>query len=149
MDPALTTDFREFLRSLNEHRVDYLVVGGYAVGYHGYPRVTGDIDVWVRPTPDNAARIVDALVAFGFGTADALSPSLFTRADSLVRMGLPPNRVEILTTISGVSFDACWATRVDDMWDGVPVHILSLADLKANKRASGRAKDQADLDELP
>ena len=148
MDPALTTDFREFLRSLNEHRVDYLVVGGYAVSYHGYPRVTGDIDVWVRPTPENADRVVRALVAFGFGV-QALTPELFVAPDSLVRMGLPPNRIEVMTTISGVTFEACWVGRVEDVWDGVPVHILSLADLKANKRASGRLKDQADLDELP
>lgn len=148
MAPALTPDFSAFLRLIAEHRVDYLLVGGYAVGHHGYPRVTGDIDVWVRPTPENAARVVAALVAFGFG-AEALSPDLFTAPDSLVRMGLPPNRVEVLTSVSGVTFEACWANRVEAVWDGVPVCVLGLADLKVNKRASGRAKDLADLDELP
>ncbi len=118
------------------------------MSHHGFPRATGDINVWVRPTSENAGRVVHALVAFGFGV-QALTPELFVAPDSLVRMGLPPNRIEVMTTISGVSFDACWAARVDDVWDGVPVHILSLPDLKANKRASGRAKDQADLDELP
>ncbi len=148
MAPALTPDFSAFLRLLAEHRVDYLLVGGYAVGYHGYPRVTGDIDVWVRPTPENADRVVATLVAFGFGVA-ALSPDLFTAPDSLVRMGLPPNRIEVLTSISGVTFDTCWPNRVEDVWDSVPVCVLGLDDLKTNKRASGRAKDLADLDELP
>ena len=145
---ALTSDFSAFLKSLASSRVEYLVVGGYAVAHHGYPRVTGDIDVWIRTTPDNATRVVEALTAFGFGVEE-LTPELFLAPGSLVRMGLPPNRIEILTAISGVTFDACWERRVTDTWDGVPVSILSLDDLKANKRASGRAKDQADLDELP
>lgn len=148
MERTLPEDFSAFLRLLGENRVEYLLVGGYAVGHHGYPRVTGDIDVWVRPTPENAARVVEALVAFGFGV-DVLRAELFTGSDSIVRMGVPPNRIEILTSLSGVTFGPCWEGRVNDTLDGVPVHILSLSDLKTNKRASGRAKDQADLDELP
>ena len=148
METRLTADFSSFLKSLADHGVEYLVVGGYAVAHHGYPRPTGDIDVWVRRSPGNAARIVAALRAFGFDVP-GLTSDLFLTPDTIVRMGVPPNRIEILTTISGVEFDACWPARVNAPWRGVQVHVLSLADLKANKTASGRAKDQADLDELP
>ena len=106
------------------------------------------MDVWVRSTPDNAERLVEALTAFGFGVP-SLVPEMFTAPDSLVRMGLPPDRIELMTTISGVEFGPCWERRDENVWQGVPVYVLSLADLKTNKRASGRPQDQADLDELP
>jgi len=146
--PLLTDDFKEFLRLLNANRVDYLLVGGYAVGLHGYPRATVDLDVWVRATPDNADRIVRALRSFGFDLP-SLEPQLFLDARSIVRFGTPPFRIEIMTSIDGVAFDACRGRPSVFDVDGVPVPVISLDDLKANKRAAGRNKDLADLDNLP
>ncbi len=144
----LPPDFSAFLRSLNDACAEYLLVGGYAVGFHGYVRATADMDVWVRRSPDNARRVMAAVRALGFDVP-ALTDALFLDPDRLVRMGQPPMRVEVLTSISGVDFDTAWASRVETEWDGVPVFILGLADLRANKRASGRYKDLADLDALP
>ena len=99
----LPPDFSEFLRLLNEYQVEYLLVGGYAVGYYGYPRATGDIDLWIATHPDNAERVVQVLEAFGFGGAGA-SAELFQQPDQVIRMGNPPLRIELLTSISGVDF---------------------------------------------
>lgn len=148
METRLTPDFSAFLKSLSESRVEYLVIGGYAVAYHGYPRPTGDIGVWVRPTEVNAVRIVEALRAFGFDVP-TLEPSLFMRSEVVTRMGVPPNQIEIFSAIPGVTFDACWPERAEEEWDGVPVTVIGLECLKQNKRASGRLKDLADLDYLP
>lgn len=146
--PLLTDDFREFLRLLNAHRVDYLLVGGYAVGLHGYPRATVDMDVWVSPTGSNAERIVAALRAFGFDGPEVSAP-LFVNPRALIRFGVPPFRIEIMTTIDGVEYDGCRARAVEFDVDGLPVPVIALADLKANKLAAGRHKDLADLDHLP
>lgn len=149
MDPrSLSRDFREFLQCLNAHDVDYLVIGGHAVAFHGYPRATADLDVWVAVDRTNANRIVTALREFGFDLPE-LVPSLFQEPDRVVRMGLPPNRIEIQTGIDGVRFEDCVARGVSVTLDGVAVRIIGLDDLKANKRASGRNKDLADLDHLP
>ena len=107
-----------------------------------------DIDVWINPTPVNANRIVAALRDFGFGS-DKLREKLFLQPDKVIRMGLPPMRIEILTSISGVEFDQAFGARVEDELDGVDVRLISLEHLKANKRAAARAKDLADLEELP
>ena len=139
MDITLPPDFKEFLRLLNTHRVNYLLIGGYAVGYHGYPRATNDMDIWIAIHPDNAERMVMVLRAFGFDTPD-LSIDLFLQDHSIVRMGIPPMRIEVLTTISGVQFAACYAERVTAMIDGIDVHLISLPYLKVNKQASGRYK---------
>jgi hypothetical protein len=144
----LPPDFKEFLQLLNIHQVDYLLIGGYAVAYHGYPRATGDMDVWIAVRPENAAKIVAVLKDFGFGV-EQLTPDLFLKPDQVIRMGVPPLRIEILTTISGVAFDECYANRVVESIDNVPVNIISLADLKVNKHASGRLKDLNDLQQLP
>jgi len=144
----LPRDFSEFLRLLNDREVRYLVIGGYAVGYHGYPRATNDLDVWIAIAPDNAARVVEALEDFGFGSAE-LTTDLFLKEDSIIRMGLPPMRIEILTTISGVSFETCYQDRVEGVFGGTEVTLISLDDLKRNKRASGRYKDLDDLEHLP
>ena len=148
MDITLPPDFKEFLRLLNTHTVEYLLIEGYAVGYHGYPRATNDMDIWIAIHPDNADRMVTVLREFGFETPD-LSPELFLQDHSMVRMGLPPMRIEVLTTISGVEFAACYAMRVTAMIDGVKVNLISLPDLKVNKQASGRYKDLDDLEHLP
>jgi hypothetical protein len=144
----LQADFREFLNSLNAHGVEYLLIGAYAVGYHGYPRATVDLDVWVARSPENAARVLSALQAFGFSDP-VLSIDLFLKADQIIRMGTPPFRIEISTTISGVDFDTCYPRRVDARIDGVLVPVIDLASLRRNKKASGRFKDLNDLEHLP
>jgi predicted nucleotidyltransferase len=144
----LPQDFKEFLRLLNAHGVRYLIIGGYAVAYHGYPRATADMDVWTEIDPANAERIVAALKAFGFDLPE-LSPQLFLTPEKIIRMGAPPMRIEIVTSISGVSFENCYASRVMDELDGVPVNLIGLAELKKNKIASARHKDLDDLENLP
>lgn len=148
MEIALPPDFREFLRLLNVHGVEYLLIGGYAVSYHGYPRATQDLDVWIAISPANAQRMVAALREFGFAVPD-LSPDPFLRERSVVRMGVPPMRIEMVTTISGVRFEECYPQRAMDILDGVEVALISLHHLKANKRASGRYRDLDDLEHLP
>jgi len=107
-----------------------------------------DIDVWVESTPENARRVVEALEDFGFG-GEVLTEELFLKGDQIIRMGLPPMRIEILTTISGVKFDEAYDQRIEDEFDGVQVNLISLRHLKVNKVAAARAKDLADLEELP
>lgn len=149
MDPrSLTKDFREFLQCLNARGVKYLLIGGHAVAFHGYPRATADLDVWVAVDPKNASLITSALKDFGFGVPE-LGPELFLRADRVIRMGVAPNRIEIQTGIDGVIFSDCYPHAVTAELEGLPVPFISLADLKTNKRASGRNKDLADLDHLP
>lgn len=147
-EPTLPPDFSEFLRLLNAYSVEYLIVGGYAVGFHGHPRATADIDLWVPMRQTTADQLVLALRAFGFDVPE-LSPALFLRPDQIIRLGAPPLRIELLTTISGVDFDDCYPRAVTATLDGVEVRMISLADLKANKRAAGRHQDLADLDHLP
>ena len=148
MDIELPLDFKEFLKLLKDKEVKYLLIGGYAVGYHGYPRATGDLGVWVAIQPDNAARLVAVLREFGFDYPE-LSVELFLQEKSIVQMGVAPISIEVLTSISGVNFDECYAARVIDEVAGVEVSIISLQDLRANKKASGRHKDLNDLEHLP
>jgi len=108
--PALASDFKEFLKLLNSNGVEYLLIGGYAVGIYGHIRATNDLDIWVSISPENAARIERALRGFGFGAA-ALTPDLFLTPNNVVRMGVPPIRIEILTSISGVEFELCYAEK--------------------------------------
>jgi hypothetical protein len=143
----LPPDFKEFLQLLNAHQVEYLLIGGYAVGYHGYPRATADMDIWIAIQPSNATRVVAALKEFGFDVPE-LSRELFLQEDQIVRMGVPPVRIEIATTISGVEFDDCYQERVVDELDGVRVNLISLKHLKINKKASGRHRDLDDLEHL-
>lgn len=144
----LPIDFKEFLKLLNEHETEYLLVGGYAVGYHGYPRATGDLDIWVECSPGNAGKLVAVLLEFGFGSS-GVTPEMFLEPDQIIRMGNPPLRLELLTSISGVEFAEAYARRISDTLDGVPVQIISLDQLKLNKRAAGRLKDLNDLENLP
>ena len=148
MDLVLADDFKEFLRLLTVHQVEYLTIGGYAVSFHGYPRATMDLDIWVKMTPGNADRLQQVLGDFGF-SVPALDRNLFLVEDKIIRMGTPPLRIEILTTIAGVSFEDCFTNRITAMVDGVSVNMISLADLKTNKKASGRHKDLSDLEYLP
>ena len=144
----LPSDFKEFLKLLNAHQVEYLLIGGYAVGYHGYPRATADMDIWIAMNPSNSQRIVIVLKEFGFDLPE-LSPELFLKEWQIIRMGVPPIRIEIATTVSGVNFNECYAERVVDTLDGFEVNLISLKHLKLNKKACGRHRDLADLENLP
>ena len=144
----LPPDFKEFLRLLNAHQVEYLLIGGYAVGYFGYPRATADMDIWIAMNPANAEKIVAALKEFGFNLPD-LSPELFLKEWQVIRLGVPPVRIEIATTISGVNFSECYAEKVLGELDGEQVKLIGLKHLKINKKASGRHQDLADLENLP
>jgi predicted nucleotidyltransferase len=141
----LPRDFREFLRLLNSKNVEYLIIGGYAVGYHGYPRPTADLDIWISTAPDNAERVREALEEFGFDCPVAL----LMEDDQVLRMGREPFRLEVLTTIDGVTFSDCYSERVRAEIDGVEVNLISLPRLKENKRATGRSKDATDIEYLP
>lgn len=143
----LNPDFREFIALLNAHEVRYLVVGGYAVGMHGHPRYTKDLDIWIDRTPDNAERVLDALDAFGFGGI-GLSVGDLTDPDSIVQLGRAPNRIDLMTTLSGVTFDECYPNRVVELSDDMEVLYIGLDDLVANKRAIGRFRDLGDVEDL-
>ena len=148
MELELPDDFKEFLALLNEHGVEYLLIGGYAVGYHGYPRATNDLDIWIAIHSQNAERLVATLQAFGFPASD-LSANIFLHAEDIIRMGVPPMRIEIIPSISGVDFETCYAERIVDTIDEIQIPIIGLEHLKANKKASGRFKDLDDLEHLP
>ncbi len=122
-------DFREFLRLLNYHHVEYLLIGGYAVGYYGFVRATGDMDIWVKISPNNATQIVKALQEFGFAVPE-LSYELFMQEEKIIRMGVPPLRLEILTTISGVDFVECFQNRLTDQIDGIDLTLSALKRLR-------------------
>jgi hypothetical protein len=146
----LRPDFNEFLKLLNSHGVKSPLVGGFSAGYYGYPRATGAIDVWDGTGPANADRMFAALVEFGFGFGLAsLSRELFLKDDQIVRMVIPPLRIDILKKISGIEFAECFGRRMIAEIDGVPVSLVSLPDLRQNKQASGRHKDLNDLENLP
>ena len=118
------------------------------MSYHGYPRTTADMDIWIAMDAENARKMVGLLTSFGFAGA-GLSSDLFMQPNQVTRMGYPPVRIEVLTAVSGLEFAEAYARRVEDVIDGVPVTVISSEDLKANRRASGRAKDLADLENLP
>ncbi len=142
----LNRDFKEFVELLNARGVEYLVVGGYALAAHGQPRYTGDIDFWVRSSPDNLSRLLSALDEFGFGSLGLVAKNFGPQ--TVVQLGQPPRRIDLLTDIDGVSFDACFDRRELVLLGGTTLPIIGLEDFKANKRASGRLKDLADLQSL-
>lgn len=143
----LNQDFKEFIQSLNDNGVRYLVVGGYAVALYGYPRYTKDMDIWVDMTPENASKIVKALDQFGFGSL-GVKASDFTEPDQMLQLGYPPGRIDILTTLPGVEFSECYPAHTTVDIEGVPVSFIDLENLKKNKRATGRHQDLADLENL-
>ncbi|MDH4099862.1 MAG: nucleotidyltransferase family protein [Nitrospirota bacterium] len=140
-------DFRELLALFNEQKVEYLVVGGYALAFHGVPRFTGDMDILVRPDPENSRRIMVALKAFGFGSMD-LSAGDFQKPDQVVQLGVPPVRVDIITSITGVSWEEAFKERTEGKYGDIPVSFIGRQQLIANKRAIGRMKDLADVEAL-
>ena len=148
MDTELPKDFREFLKLLRAHGVEYLMVGGWAVSHHGYPRLTNDLDIWIAISPANAERVVRVLSDFGYDVPE-LSAALFLQTDQIIRMGLEPLRIEVMTTISGVQFEDCYRERLETTLDHEPVSIINLRHLRINKQAAGRLKDLSDLEHLP
>jgi len=144
----LPPDFSDFLKLLEDEGVAYLLIGGYAVGYYGYPRATADMDIWISVDTLNAAKVCTALRRFGM-TDPTITPELFLEKGKIIRMGIPPMRLEVLTEISGVDFQDCFSRRRRVDLGGFEANLISLDDLKINKRASGRHKDLEDLDHLP
>ncbi len=143
----LNRDFRELLESFAARDVRYLIVGGWAVAVHGHPRYTKDLDIWIWMDEANGEATVAALQDFGFGGL-GLTSTDFTTPDSVIQLGYPPNRVDLLTSPSGVVFEQCWRDRVDLDLDGIIVPFIGVDDLIANKAAAGRAQDLADIESL-
>lgn len=143
----VSADFKDFLKLLNEKKVEYLLIGGYAVSYHGYSRPTGDMDVWIRFSETNAERTAEALEEFGYARKDQSLPVLL-QFGKILRMGFPPFRLEVSTDIDGVVFDECYANHVVINIDDIPVTLIGYEDLLTNKKAAGRLKDLADVEEL-
>jgi predicted nucleotidyltransferase len=144
---VLNQDFKEFIQSLNDNHVRYLVVGGYAVALHGHPRYTKDLDIWIEMTLVNAQNIVKALDEFGF-TSLNLKENDFLVDDQIIQLGYAPSRIDILSTLPGVDFKRCYETRIQVEIDGVQVYFIDLDNLRKNKRSSGRLQDLADLESL-
>jgi len=143
----LPRDFREFLELLNENEVEYLLVGDFAVCFHGHPCYDGDLDIWVSRDPENAEKLAKVLRDFGVSRANARS-QIFLEKSKVIQVGNLPVRIDILTDVSGLDFVTCYANCVADELEGIVVHFINIEDLKTNKRASGRAKDLSDLEML-
>ena len=143
----LHRDFRDLCSLLNANGVEFLIVGGYALAFHGAPRFTGDIDIFIRPTPENAARVLTALNEFGFRFPN-LSEKDFLAPDKVIQLGVPPVRIDLMTSISGVSWETAEASKVSGLYGDVPVYYIGVREYIVNKRASGRQKDLADIEAL-
>jgi hypothetical protein len=143
----LQKDFKELLELFNGHKVEYMIVGAYALAYHGAPRFTGDIDIFVQPSPENAQKILSALADFGFGSLN-LSIEDFYNPDSVVQLGVPPVRIDIITSITGVTWEEANKGKSRGLYGNVPVNFLGREQFITNKRATGRKKDLADIEAL-
>jgi len=143
----LSKEFKEFAKLLNDQKVEYLLVGGYAVVFYGYVRYTGDIDFWINPTKENAIRLIEVLDQFGFGSLN-LTIEDFTKDDQIIQLGYPPNRIDIITSVTGLIFSDCYPKRKSFSIEDIEIQTISLEDLKRNKKASGRYKDLDDLENL-
>lgn len=140
-------DFKEFIELLIKNKAEYLIVGGYAVGIHGHPRYTGDLDIWLNPTPQNAAQILKSVNEFGFSSFQ-LTQEDFTKHGNVIQLGHPPLRIDLLTEIDGVTFDKCFKNRKEVEIDNLIVNFIGYADLLKNKKESGRPRDIDDIDNL-
>jgi predicted nucleotidyltransferase len=140
-------DFKEFVELLNNHNVEYLIVGGYAVGIHGHPRYTGDLDIWLNPTLENAEKVLVCVGKFGFGSFN-LTISDFIKPGNIVQLGYPPLRIDLLTEIDGVYFDECFKNKIIVLIEELQVNFISYNDLIKNKLKSGRHKDLDDIENL-
>jgi hypothetical protein len=146
---GLNEDFRDLLVLLADTEVEFVIVGAYALAFHGAPRASGDIDLFVRPTPENAARLLNALARFGAPLeAAGVTAADFSRPGAVYQLGLPPRRIDLLTVISGVSFDEAWASRVAADVEGRTIAFIGRAELLRNKEAAGRPQDIADVARL-
>jgi hypothetical protein len=143
----LTKDSREFIACLRSNEVEFLIVGALAVSWHGFPRYSGDIDFFVRPGRENALRVMAALEEFGFGSLGITLEEL-SAENRVIQLGVEPNRIDLMTSISGISFEEAWGSRVSAALDGVEVDLIGREALIRNKLASGRSKDLIDVDEL-
>jgi hypothetical protein len=144
---VLNPDFKEFLGSLNNNQVRYLVAGGYAVALYGYPRYTKDLDIWIEIDPKNAERIFAALEQFGFSSLE-LTAADFLKPGISIHLGYPPKRIVLWTTLTGVDFGNCFESRTVIHINDISVNFVGLDNLKRNKRAAGQPQDLADLDNL-
>ncbi len=143
----LNQDFKKFFQLLNANEVQYLIVGGYAVAFHGHPRYTKDIDVWIWIDPENAARVVKTLADFGFESL-GLKENDFLETETIIQLGYAPNRIDLIMGVPGVAFPECYAKRVETEIDGVTLPFIDLENLKKAKKASGRLQDLADIENL-
>lgn len=142
----MNEDYRDLLAALVERKVRFLVVGAHALAAHGYPRATVDIDIWIDATPENARRVWLALADFGAPLDDLdVREEDLTKPSVVAQFGLPPNRIDVLTNVSGLEFDAAWENRVATVLEGIPVYVIGLTDLVKNKSATGRDKDRVDI----
>ena len=140
-------DFREFIELLIKHNAEYLIVGGYAVGIHGHPRYTGDLDIWLNPSPHNAELILKAVNEFGFSSYGLMQTD-FTKPGNVVQLGYPPLRIDLLTEIDGVTFEECFLNRKEVTIEDLKVNFIGYHDLLKNKKESGRPRDIDDIDNL-
>ena len=143
----LSQDFKEFVQLLIKNQVDYLIVGGYAVGIHGHPRYTGDLDIWINPTPQNAELILKSVNEFGFSSFK-LTQADFTKPGNVIQLGHPPLRIDLLTEIDGVTFEECFKNRKEVTIEDLEVNFIGYNDLLKNKKESGRPRDIDDIDNL-
>lgn len=143
----LSKDFKEFIQLLNENSVRYLIVGGYAVAFHGHPRYTKDLDVWIESSLENAEKLIAALHKFGFGSLGLKSED-FLETDQIIQLGYPPDRIDILTTLTGLNFKACYRTRVGVEIQGTHINFIDIENLRKNKSVTGRPQDLADVENL-
>jgi hypothetical protein len=143
----LSSDFEELLALFNVHNVRAVIVGGHALAFHGRPRYTNDLDIFLEPSATNAAALMRALEDFGFGSV-GLTPQDFSSPGKIVQLGVAPNRIDLMTAIDGVTFDEAWADRVHGTFGSVPVSFLGRRTFLDNKRAAGRPQDIADIDAI-
>jgi len=140
-------DFRELLELFNAHKVEYMIVGGYALAFHGAPRFTGDLDILVKPDSENALRVLDALKEFGFGEL-GLTADDFSTIEKVVQLGVPPVRIDLITSLTGVSWEKARLNRTKGAYGDISVYFVGLNEFISNKKATGRKKDLADLEAL-
>lgn len=143
----LSKDFKEFVALLKKHEAEYMIVGGYAVGVHGYPRYTGDLDIWLNPTVANAKSVLKAIDDFGFGSFNLTVDDL-TKEANVIQFGQPPLRIDLLTSIDGVTFNASFANRKEVTFDGLSMNFIGYHDLVTNKKATGRHRDLDDVENM-
>jgi len=144
---VINKDFREFIECLNKHNAEYLIVGGYAVAFHGHPRYTKDLDIWISISSKNAEKLINAIKDFGFDSL-GLSKNDFQTPELIIQLGNPPNRIYIITTASGIDFDETFSHKVVVDINGLLVNFIDLSNLIKNKKASGRHQDLADIENL-